>query len=106
MESKQEQTNTIQPPLWLHLLVGVTLLILLAVTASVAFVPLGRFSTPVAFSIAVAKAILILLYFMNLRFGDRRLWLVAGASFAWLSILFVLSLSDYLTRGFLHIPGK
>ncbi len=106
MEATEEQAKAKQPPLWLHLLVGVSLLALLAATAGAAFLPLGRFSTLVAVGIAVAKATLILLYFMNLRFGDRRLWLVAGAAFAWLSILFVLSMSDFLTRGYLHIPGK
>lgn len=110
-DAKPEQTSketpkADQPPVWLHLVVGATLLILLAATAGAAFLPLGRLSTPVAVSIALAKAVLILLYFMNLRFGDRRLWLVAAAGFVWLSILFTLSLSDYLTRGYLHIPGK
>ena len=70
------------------------------------FLPLGRLSTPIAIGIAGAKATLTLLYFMNLRFGDRRLRLVAGAAFVWLLILFTLSMSDVLTRGYLHIVGK
>jgi len=102
----EERAKSIQAPLWLHLLIGALLLILLAATAIAAFLPLGRLSTPIAVSIAAAKAVLILLYFMNLRFGDRRLRLVAGAAFVWLAILFTLSLSDFLTRGVLSIPGK
>ncbi len=106
MTAQSEQARAKQPPTWLHLLVGASLLGLLAATAFAAFLPLGKFSTPVALGIALAKAVLILLYFMNLRFGDTRLRLVAGAALAWLSILFVLSLSDFLTRGYLHIAGK
>lgn len=106
MEARNEQARTKQPTIGLHLCIGAALLGLLAATAIAAFLPLGKFSTPVAVGIAVAKASLILLYFMNLRFGDTRLRLVAGAAFAWPSILFVLSLSDYLTRGYLHIAGK
>lgn len=106
MEAINEREPGKHPTIRLHLLVGAALLILLIATAIAAFLPLGRLSTPVAVGIAIAKANLILLYFMNLRFGDKRLGLVAGAAFAWLSILFVLSLSDYLTRGYLHIAGK
>lgn len=105
-ETANEQARAKQPPVRLYLLIGAALLVLLAATAAAAFLPLGRLSTPVAIGIAIVKATLILLYFMNLRFGDRRLWLVAGAAFVWASILFTLSLSDYLTRGYLHIPGK
>lgn len=106
MEKIDEQTKEKQPPIWLHLLIGLALLTLLAATAGATFLPLGRFSTPIAIGIAAAKATLILFYFMNLRFGDRRLRLVAGAAFVWLSILFTLSMSDFLTRGHLHILGK
>ena len=89
-----------------YLRITLALLLLLALTAWASFLPLGDFSTPVAVGIAVAKALLILLYFMQLRISEPLYRLVAGAAFAWLSILFVLSLSDYLTRGLLHIPGK
>ncbi len=106
MEATDRQAKANQPTTGLFLFIGAALLGLLAATAIAAFLPLGQFSPPVAVGIAVAKASLILLYFMNLRFGDKRLRLVAGAAFAWLSILFVLSLSDYLTRGYLHIAGK
>ena len=94
------------PPRRVYFYTAAALMLLLALTAWAAFLPLGPFSTPLAIGIAVAKGVLILLYFMHLRFGEKLPRLVVGAAFAWLSILFVLSLSDYLTRGYLHIPGK
>jgi cytochrome c oxidase subunit 4 len=89
-----------------YVFIALALLALLALTAALAFVNLGPFSTPVAFLIAACKALLIVLYFMHLRFSEKTLWLVAGGALFWLGILFTLSLNDYLTRGLLHIPGK
>jgi len=36
---------------------------------------------------------------MHLRYSKPIVWLVAGAGVFWLGIMFVLALSDYLTRG-------
>ena len=48
-------------------LVGTALLVLLGLTVGAAYIPLGPFNTVTAMSIAVAKAIIIALYFMHLR---------------------------------------
>jgi cytochrome c oxidase subunit 4 len=50
-------------------------------------------------TIAVVKALLVLLYFMHLRYGSHLNWIFAGASFFWLAILLSLTVGDYLTRG-------
>lgn len=44
------------------------------------------------------KAALILLFFMHIRYSTPLIWLVAGAGFLWLAILFGLTFADYLTR--------
>jgi cytochrome c oxidase subunit 4 len=85
--------------------VWAALLALLALTAAADFVNLGPLHTPVAITIAVAKALLILLYFMHVRFSSRLTRVFAGAGFLWLAILIGLSMSDYLTRTWLPIPG-
>jgi cytochrome c oxidase subunit 4 len=74
------------------------LLSLLAVTVSVAFLRLGPLSLAVAMSIALLKALLIILYFMDVRSSPKMLWLFAGAGFAWLFILVSFVMTDYLTR--------
>ena len=43
---------------------------------------------------------------MHMREAHGVLWLAALAGFFWLSILIVLSMSDFATRGYLPIPGK
>ena len=56
-------------------------------------------NTVVALTIAVIKATLVVLYFMHVRYSTRLIWVVVVAGFFWLGILFVLTMSDYLSRG-------
>jgi cytochrome c oxidase subunit 4 len=79
------------------------LLVLTAITVSVAFLDLGFMNTFVAVTIAVIKATLVLLFFMHVRYSGRLIWVFAGAGFVWLAILVAFTLSDVLTRGWL--PG-
>jgi cytochrome c oxidase subunit IV len=89
-----------------YLLVFAALLGLLLLTVAVAFIDLGLFNIVVALGIATAKALLIALYFMHLRYSDRLIWVVAAGGAFWLGILLTLTMSDYLTRGWIPIPGK
>ena len=66
---------------------------------SLALVDLGPFNVIVALTIAVAKATLVVLYFMHLRYSTRLTWAVVASSVFWLGILLALTFSDYLTRG-------
>jgi cytochrome c oxidase subunit IV len=84
--------------------VWATLLLLLAVTVGVAYIHLGPFNIFAALTIAIAKALVIAMYFMHLRYSPRLTWIVAGAGFLWLLILFAISLGDYLTRSWLPAP--
>ena len=81
-----------------------TLMVLTAVTVAVAFVDLGPLNNVVALSIAVFKATLVVLYFMHVRYSTRLTWVFVGAGFFWLGIMIALTLSDYLTRGWLYGP--
>ena len=77
----------------------IALIILTGVTYLVARVDLGRFNAIVALTIAVIKAMLVVLYFMHVRYSSRLTWVFIGAGFFWLAIMVVLTLSDYSTRG-------
>jgi cytochrome c oxidase subunit 4 len=82
------------------------LMVFLLVTIGAAYIDMGPYNTVVSLGIAVSKAILIMLYFMHLKFSSRLTWIFAGAGFFWLTILIALSMSDFLTRGWLGIDGK
>jgi cytochrome c oxidase subunit 4 len=49
--------------------------------------------------IAFAKASLVALVFMHLRYSPRLMLVVATAGLFWLGILIALTMGDYLTRG-------
>lgn len=71
---------------------------LLALTTAVAFVPLGAANFPIALAIAVAKAALVLWFFMELRGSGGLTRLFAAAGFFWLAILIVMTWADYAYR--------
>ena len=82
------------------------LMALMVLTAVLSRMNLGDWSTVIALGIAAIKALLVLLFFMHLRYEDYKITaVVLFAGFFWMSILFVLSLTDYLTRGVTGTPG-
>jgi cytochrome c oxidase subunit 4 len=76
----------------------VALILLLAATTASAFVPLGSFNLPVSLAIAVIKALVVLLFFMELRGSRGLVRAFAAAGFFWLLIMIVLTGSDYWHR--------
>ena len=81
------------------------LMVLTAITVTVAFVNLGRMNFPIAISIAILKATLVVLFFMHAKYSSRLTKLVIGGAFFFLMTLFGLTLSDYLSRGWFVSPG-
>jgi cytochrome c oxidase subunit 4 len=67
-------------------------------TWQIAYFDLGPFNTIAALTIAVFKAVLVILFFMHVIHSTRLTWVVVIASFLWLGVLFVLTFADYLTR--------
>ena len=55
-------------------------------------------NTVLALTIAVIKATLVTLYFMHVRYSARLIWVIVIAGIFWLGIMFVLTISDYITR--------
>ncbi len=86
----------------IYFLIFGALMVLTVLTVYVATFNLGGpFNAIVALSIAVLKALLVVLYFMHVRYSSRLTWAFVGAGFFWLAILFALTLSDYLSRPWL-----
>ena len=73
-----------------------------ALTVAAAFVDMGALNVLVMLTIACTKALLVVLYFMHVRWGSRLTWVVAASGFVWLLIMFGFTLSDYLTRGWIE----
>jgi cytochrome c oxidase subunit 4 len=81
-----------------------SLMALTAVTVAAAFADLGLLNFPVALAIAIFKATLVVLFFMHVKYSSRLTKLICGGAFFFLLILFGLTLSDYLSRGWFVSP--
>ncbi|HWR36126.1 MAG TPA: cytochrome C oxidase subunit IV family protein [Clostridia bacterium] len=78
--------------------VFVTLLILTGITVAVSLINLGPFSAVIALTIATIKALLVVLFFMEVRYSPKITMAVIIAGIFWLGILLALSMTDYLSR--------
>jgi cytochrome c oxidase subunit 4 len=81
-----------------NLRITAALLGLLLATVASAYVDLGPLNTAVSMLISLTKAALIVFFFMQVRREEAVTRLAAAAGVFWLAIMFVLTLSDYLTR--------
>ena len=54
-----------------------------------------------ALTVAVTKAVLVVLFFMHVRYSTRLTKLVVRGGFLWLALLIGLVMSDYVSRGWL-----
>lgn len=81
---------------WIALLVGTGLTVLAAE------VDLGVFNNIAMLLIACTKALLVILFFMHVRWSTRLTWVVVASGFFWLLIMFTLTMQDYLTRGWVE----
>ena len=90
-------------PKSMYYFVFLALLVGTGLTVAVAFVDLGALNNVIMLGIAITKALLVVLFFMHVRWSTRLTWVVAASGFVWLIILFGLTMMDYLTRGW--VPG-
>ena len=105
LEAEVHSTHHVVPTST-YLGVFFALMILLVLTLVAAAVDLGPLNLPIALAIAFLKAGIIVLYFMHVKFNSRLVQVFAGAAIIWLLIMFILTLADYATRGWLPVPGK
>ncbi|WP_031500018.1 cytochrome C oxidase subunit IV family protein [Bryobacter aggregatus] len=81
-----------------------SLIALTVLTVGISKFDMGEFNFICAMSIAVAKAALVLWFFMDVRRSSSMTRLFIGAGLFWIAILLVFLLSDYLSRGWLPLP--
>lgn len=85
-------------PIKTYAIVLIALLVLTATTCAVSFIDMGKLNAVVAVVIAFAKATLVAMIFMHLRYSRHLTQIVLAAGLFWLAILIALTMSDYLTR--------
>lgn len=80
------------------------LIILLALTTGSAFIPLGTANLFVSLGIALIKALIVLLFFMELKASSALVRVFAAAGFFWLMIMIALTSADYTHRTDQRVP--
>jgi cytochrome c oxidase subunit 4 len=90
-------SHPIVPPR-VYLTVWALLLALTAATVHIAGIDLGVLNVVVMLGIAVTKAVLVILFFMQVRYASRLTWLVVASGFVWFGILVLFTMADVLTR--------
>ena len=86
---------------WTYYTVYAILMVCTYLTWQVAYFDLGSFNTVAALGIAAFKAVLVILFFMHVRGSPRLVTIVVISGLFWLGILLALTMSDYLTRGWM-----
>ena len=71
-------------------------------TVAVAFVDLGAMNNVLMLGIAMTKALLVILFFMHVRWSTRLTWVVVASGFFWLIILFGMTMVDFVSRGWVE----
>ena len=89
-----------------YLFVWLALMVLLGLTWGVAELNLGIGNFIVALIIALIKMLLVILFFMHVRYNSKLTWIVAAAGFVWFSIFVTLIMADYMSRGWLRPNNK
>jgi len=81
------------------------LMVFTIITVEVATHNFGILNFPVAIGIAIAKATLVILFFMHAKYSSKLTKLFVGTAFFFLAILLGLTMTDYLSRGLGTYPG-
>jgi cytochrome c oxidase subunit IV len=74
------------------------LLCFTALTVFASYLELGVFNAVVALTIAVIKAVLVILFFMHIRYSSRLTMLTLASGFFTLIVLLTMTLTDYISR--------
>ncbi len=93
-------------PISTYVTIFVLLLIGTGLTVFVAMNDFGWLNTPIALGVALIKASLVVIYFMGVRYNTPLTKAVVLAGFFWLLIMFGMTMGDYVSRPWLHVPGR
>ncbi len=83
------------------------LMCLTGLTGGISFINLHRWSAPIAFAIALLKALLVATFFMHLLYEKQRIvWVWSAVGIVGHRSMIVRTMDDCVTRGILHVPGR
>jgi cytochrome c oxidase subunit 4 len=86
-------------PVRTYVAIFFALMVFTAITVAVAYLDLGALNNVVMLGIAVAKATLVVLFFMHVRYSTRLIPLVVVGAVFFLLLMFGITMADYVSRG-------
>ena len=81
-----------------YVTVGLSLLTLTAATCAISYIDLGVFNAVVALAIAVIKAMLVVLFFMHMKYSSKLIKLTAFCGIFIFLGLISMTMADYISR--------
>jgi len=79
-------------------MVFATLLVGTAITVGAAYIDLKVLNPIIALGIATFKAVVVILFFMHVKFQSRLIKMTVSAGFFTFLVLITMTLSDYISR--------
>ena len=81
-----------------YIIIFGTLLTFTAITVGAAFINLGILNPIVALAISSIKAVIVILFFMHVKYQSNLIKMTVGAGFFTFLALVTMTLSDYMSR--------
>ncbi len=95
-EVHEHEHHIVSPMIYLTIVC--CLLVLTATTVAASYVEMGVFNPIVALAIAALKMILVVLFFMHVKYSTKLTKLTVGAGVFTFLVLVGMTLTDYMTR--------
>ena len=95
-EMEESQHHIVSPVI--YIIIGGSLLVLTGLTVGASYLELGIFNPIVAIAIACIKAVLVVLFFMHVKYSSKLTKLTVFCGLFTFLALIGMTLSDYFTR--------
>jgi cytochrome c oxidase subunit 4 len=96
IEEHERHHHVVSPKVYLTIVCA--LLVLTATTVGASYVEMGIFNPIVALAIAAVKMMLVVLFFMHVKYSSKLTQLTVGAGIFTFLVLVGMTMADYFTR--------
>jgi len=96
LEQHEREHHIVSPRI--YLMIFAALLVGTVLTVGASFIEMGPFNPIIALAIAVIKAVLVVLFFMHVKYSTKLTKLTVGAGVFTFLVLVGMTMADYFTR--------
>ncbi len=96
LDPEHSDHHIVQPLTYIFVFAG--LLVGTLITVLAAYVDMGVLNPVIALAIACTKAVIVILFFMHVKYQSRLIKMTVGAGFFTFLVLITMTLCDYISR--------